>query len=105
MSEKINRREALQLGVGALAAAGAVPSLASQGKPLRIGFVGTGGRGTSLIRNVLKLDSVVIPALCDINKDHLARAQAVVEKAGQPKPEGYSRGEEDFRRLDRKSVV
>lgn len=105
MSERINRREAFQLGMAGLAAAGAVPTLAAQGKPLRIGVVGTGGRGTSLIRNLLKLDRVIIPALCDINKDHLARAQAVVEKAGQPKPEGYSRGEEDFRRLcDRRDL-
>jgi predicted dehydrogenase len=99
MSDKINRREALQLGMAGLAAAGAVPTLASQGKPLRIGVVGTGGRGTGLIGELLKLDNVEIPALCDINEKHLARAQEVVVKAGKPKPEGYSRGETDFKRL------
>ncbi len=99
MHDKINRREALQIGMAGLATAGAVPTLASQGKPLRIGVVGTGGRGTGLISELLKLDNVEIPALCDINEKHLARAQELVVKAGKPKPEGYSRGEEDFRRL------
>ncbi len=99
MTDKINRRDVLRLGAGGLAAAAAAPTLAEKGEPLRIGVVGTGGRGTSLIRELLKLDSVEIPALCDIDEERLARAQTLVTGAGKPKPEGYSRGETDFRRL------
>jgi predicted dehydrogenase len=68
-------------------------------KPVRIGMVGVGNRGTSLLRNFLDLPGVEVPAICDINEEHLARAVGLVEKAGQRSPEGYSRGVEDFRRL------
>ena len=40
-----------------------------------------------------------IPAVCDINQEHLERAQALVEKAGQKRPEGYGRDTEDYQRL------
>lgn len=68
-------------------------------KPVRIGFVGVGGRGTSLVRRLLKLEGVEIPAICDIDEDHLQRAQKLVMEAGQKKPVGYSRHETDFKRL------
>ena len=96
MAEAIDRRDLLKLGAAAgLSAATA----AAAPKPLRIGFVGTGGRGTGLIRNLLRIEGVELPALCDINEERLGRAQDLVEQAGQPRPEGYSRGETDFLRL------
>jgi predicted dehydrogenase len=64
-----------------------------------VGFVGVGGRGTGLLRQLLRLEGVQVPALCDIKEANLARAQDLVVKAGQPRPEGYSRSETDFRRL------
>jgi predicted dehydrogenase len=45
------------------------------------------------------MDGVEVPALCDIDQAKVERAQARVEKSGRGKPEGYSRGQEDFRRL------
>ncbi len=101
MAEKYGRRTALKLGAAAGfgLAAGMPAAPQSPAKPLRIGFVGTGGRGTGLIRNLLRLEGVEIRALCDINEERLARAQELVVKAGQPKPEGYSRSETDFHRL------
>ena len=72
---------------------------AAQGaRPTRVGLVGVGKRGSVHLRNLVGMD-VAIPAVCDVNADNLAAAVAVIEKAGAPKPEGYSRGEEDFRRL------
>ncbi|HUU26728.1 MAG TPA: Gfo/Idh/MocA family oxidoreductase [archaeon] len=71
---------------------------AEKGK-VRLGFVGVGNRGTYLLRTALDLEGVEIPAVCDIDKDHLERARRLVEKSGAGKPEGYSRGPEDFRRL------
>ncbi|MCP5115436.1 MAG: Gfo/Idh/MocA family oxidoreductase, partial [bacterium] len=44
-------------------------------------------------------EGVEIPALCDIDESRLARAQDLVQTAGQAKPEGYSRGDTDFLRL------
>ena len=70
-----------------------------QEKPVRIGVIGTGNRGTSLLRTILSLPGVEVPAVCEINETNLARAQGVVEKAGRTKAEGYSRGVEDYKRL------
>ena len=84
---------------GALAAVAASAQSASASRPFRIAVVGTGGRGTGHVRNLLKIEGVQIPALCDINEERLARAQGLVEKAGQPRPEGYSRGTTDYLRL------
>ena len=68
------------------------------GKPVRLGVVGTGGRGTSLIRIAASLPGVDFPALCDINQQNLARAQDLVMTSGRSKPEGYA-GEQDYKRL------
>ncbi len=67
-------------------------------KTVRLGVVGTGGRGTSLLQIAASLPGVEFPALCDINPQHLARAQDVAVTAGRSKPEGYT-SEEDYRRL------
>ncbi|MEO7653094.1 MAG: gfo/Idh/MocA family oxidoreductase, partial [Bryobacteraceae bacterium] len=62
-----------------------------------IGIVGAGNRGTTLLRTLLALPGVKVPAICDINEASLARAQGLAEKAGQARPDGYSSGVEDFR--------
>jgi predicted dehydrogenase len=77
-------------------AAGA--AMAAPQAPVRIGIVGTGGRGVSLLRILLRMDRVSVPALCDIDRQNLERAAALVEKSGRPAPETYA-GEEDYRRL------
>lgn len=102
MSETYNRREVLQAGTLAAVAAGnalAQQPKADEPKSIRIGIVGTGGRGTELLRNLVRLQGVKVPALCDINEKNLARAQDVVVRANMPKPEGYSRNETDWKRL------
>ena len=90
-----NRRDVLK---GAGLAAGVSFMVLPRGhaaeplKNVRVGIVGTGGRGTYLLSNLVRLEGVKVPALCDVNEAHLSHAQEVVTKAGQPKPEGYSRG-------------
>jgi predicted dehydrogenase len=71
----------------------------SDARPVRIGVVGTGGRGTGLLGILAGMEGLEFPALCDINVDNLARAQDVVVKAGHPKPEGYSRDEDIYEEL------
>lgn len=83
------------LGVAALATRPTPRPLSS----VRLGIVGTGSRGTSLLRELLKLAEVRVQAICDVDEAHLAHAQKLVVDAGHPKPEGYSRGPEDWRRL------
>ncbi len=72
---------------------------ATPDRPVRLGMIGMGSRGTVLLRLALMNEGLEIPALCDIDQDHLGRAQRLVERAGGPKPEGYSRGPEDWKRM------
>jgi hypothetical protein len=67
--------------------------------PVRIGYVGVGGMGSAHVQNLLKIEGVVIRAVCDIVPEKVARVQKWVVEAGQREPEGYSRGPTDFRRL------
>ena len=75
---------------------------ASKLQPLdvvRIGYVGVGGMGVNHVNNLLKIEGVEIRAVSDIVEAKVRRVQEMVVKTGQRKPEGYSRGETDFRRL------
>ncbi len=112
-----NRRDFLKLSAlsGAAVAMShlgtATPASSAESKPssnaaalrpidlVRVGFVGVGGMGTSHVMNLLQREGVEIRAVCDIIEGNVARIQDMVVKAGKPKPEGYSRGDTDFRRL------
>lgn len=61
-------------------AAGAEPA---QTDRVRLGVIGTGDRGRTLIRNILKTRNCVVAALCDDYEPHLGRARALVD-AGTP---------------------
>jgi predicted dehydrogenase len=99
----------LGLTLGRLGLAGAAPADAPEssfGVPkvapidsVRIGFVGVGGMGTNHLGNMLRIEGVEVRAICDIVEGKVAHAQDMVVKAGQPKPDGYTRGETDFQRL------
>jgi predicted dehydrogenase len=80
-------------------AAGAALRGAAPLQTVRMGLIGVGNRGFSHLRVLLSQDNLAFPAVCDTNPANLARAQAAVEKAGLPRPEGYGRDEEDFRRM------
>lgn len=66
---------------------------------VRIGYVGVGGMGTAHVANLIKIEGAEIVAVCDIVGSRVSRAQDMVEKAGFKRPEGYSLGELDFKRL------
>lgn len=73
-----------------------------KGQPIetvRIGFVGVGGRGTSLLRQLLRIDGCQVTAICDPILERVSRAQEMVKKAGFPEPVGYSRGDTDYERM------
>lgn len=75
--------------------------------PVRLGVIGTGNRGTSLLSTALGLRSpaVQVVALCDTDPAALERAQARVTKAGQPAPTPYTGSPDAFKRLcDRKDL-
>ena len=120
IQDHINRRDFIRkstlagagIALGSLSAVACSPQLlkgparpAPVAKPLdkvRIGYVGVGGMGTAHVRNLLKIKGAEIRAVCDIVGSKVTRVQDMVVKAGQAKPEGYSNGEQDFRRLCRR---
>ena len=115
MGTEYDRRDFLKLGatVGAGLVLGGVgfpggsaraqgapgPIKADPIDPVRIGFVGVGGQGTGHVNNFLKIDGVQVRAVCDLVEEKVARVQQLVQEAGQPKPEGYTRGKTDYLRL------
>lgn len=101
MSQRLDRRKMLRTGLGvALAAACAPPTTAAQDpKPIRLGVIGTGSRGTYLLGLALQA-GVEVPALCDIKQANLHRAIELVAKARDAKrPAGYSNGPKDYQRM------
>lgn len=68
-------------------------------KPLKLGFIGVGGRGSHHLDVSLGIAGVEVPAVCDINATRLHRAKRWVEESGRPTPRLYGNGPTDFKRL------
>jgi Oxidoreductase family, NAD-binding Rossmann fold len=66
---------------------------------VRLGIIGVGGRGSSLLTDLLAVENVEIKAICDLVPEKVAHAQKVAIDAGQPQPAGFSKGEWDFKNL------
>ena len=88
----------LALSQGNLAEAAAGDA---EARPVRLGVIGVGNRGTALLRALLEVPGTPIVAVCDREPKHRQRGQGIVEKARGLKPEAY----DDPRRvLDRADV-
>lgn len=61
---------------------------------VRVAFVGTGNRGTHLLRNMLQVPGVQVVATCDIVQERAENAAKLVAEAG-----GTARVWTDFRRM------
>ncbi len=101
MSLKIKRRAFLKSAISA-------GLLLSHNKPvkgrennetIRWGIIGAGNRGTRFLRDMLKMDGVEFSAICDINVESLNKALEIVKQSRNYKPDGYTRGPYDYRRL------
>ena len=67
---------------------------------VRIGIVGVGGRGSSLLQNFAAVENVEIPALCDLVKEKCVRGQQRLARAGQTAPvEIYAGSDHAFEAL------
>ncbi len=74
-------------------------------KTVRVAVIGTGNRGTALLRSLLAVEGVEIPALCDLNTDRLAYARKICVEAGQKEPEVYFKDEYSYKQLmDRENL-
>ena len=113
MSEKgMNRRDLLRaasLASAGLAVAQAAPQsaggksvsgMAFEGKQnVRLGLIGVGGRGNSLLGEFSAIPEVQVNALCDVVPDKCLKAQARLEKAGKKPPALYHSSETAFEQL------
>jgi len=108
---KTPRREFLRrVGAGAVAGA-AFPTILSgrvlgdaasapASERIRLGFIGVGGQGTSNLKGFLGQKAAEVVALCDVDKEHLAKA-AKVAGEGERKIATFG----DYRRmLDDKNI-
>ena len=98
-TRELNRREFIQAAGATLALSPLALADESPPKPARIAIIGVGGRGTGLLRIMLKMPNVEIPAICDINERNLKRGLGIAEKALGKRPEGYMKGPHDYRRM------
>ncbi len=102
----MNRRIFLKKNTAALAgtvAAGMLPASvraqsSTRKRAVRIGVVGTGNRARGLMRMLLGIEKVEIPAICDIKPSALKAAGDLVTGKGQPAPEAYT-GPTDYKKL------
>jgi predicted dehydrogenase len=104
MKKEINRRNFVKIttavtGGLALSHLGMAQSYFQEEKPLRIGFVGVGDRGSYHLDAALGIEGVIVPAVCDIKDGPLHRAKRWIEEAGQPSPTLYGKSETDFVRM------
>ena len=71
----------------------------------RIGFIGVGLRGRNHLHNLLLRKDVLVPAICDIDPDALAKSRELISSQGYPAAEEYSGSEYAYRDLlDRKDM-
>ena len=102
------RRNFLKIlaGTPALAALGVSAALKGpvRGGPVRVGFIGVGGQGRSLLSNVDPAFAEV-RALCDINPTSLARADEVLARSKQPPARHYAEWNEMLDKEDIEAVI
>lgn len=103
MTNELKRRDFMGFSAGALLATAARPGPAAaqdtSSRPIRLGFVGVGDRGSYHLDIALGIEGVEVPAVCDINPAVLYRSKRWIEDSGRPTPRLYGRGRTDFERL------
>ena len=106
MKEHVGRRGFLGTAAAGLAATAAdvaasqtVTQGSIDGRPVRIGFVGVGDRGSYHLDAALGIDGIEVPAICDIDDAYLHRAKRWIEASGKPVPRLYGKTKTDFERL------
>lgn len=84
---------------GAIAAIGLtvlptnIQALGINKKNVRIGIIGTGNRGTSLLRNLLAIEGNEVVAVCDLFQTRVDNAAELCVKAGKKRPKVYCKNE------------
>jgi len=99
-----DRRTFLATAAATAVVTGSLRSPLAKGSPLanaadtdrlRVGFIGVGNRGTSLLKNFLEAKLGDVVAVCDIKPENAKRAAGLVVGAGQKEPAAF----EDWKKL------
>jgi hypothetical protein len=69
---------------------------------VRVALVGCGGRGQSLLSDLLGIEKLEIKAICDVVPDRIAEAGALIAKKEKPAPAAFAKGDHDFENLCRR---
>jgi len=104
MSKSIARREFLGATAAGTLSVAMTSSRVARGvgpseKPVRLGIIGVGRRGTSLTNRLLPMKDIEILAVCDIDVRQVQNIQEIITKTGRTKPQGYAQGEEAYKQL------
>jgi myo-inositol 2-dehydrogenase / D-chiro-inositol 1-dehydrogenase len=104
---RLNRRRFLgcSAAAGLALSQGRIGEGAVEGRPVRVGVIGLGTRGTSLLRTLLELPGAPVVVVCDAEAKHRLRGQGIVEKATGGRPEGVERVGQVLERDDVDAVV
>lgn len=65
---------------------------------VRVGFIGLGGRGRSLLQELLACEGVHVTAIADVGEEAIAKATALIATAGHPAPLTFT-GADSWRKL------
>lgn len=103
----INRRRFLgcSAAAGLVLSQGRVVEGSNTSVPVRLGLIGLGTRGTSLLRTLLEMPDAQVVAVCDAEPRHRIRAAGIVEKARGARPELLERAGLVLERNDVDAVV
>ncbi|NEE33974.1 Gfo/Idh/MocA family oxidoreductase, partial [Streptomyces sp. SID7982] len=72
---------------------------------VRVGIIGLGNRGDSMIDLFLALPGVQVKAVCDTVRDKAEKAAKKVTAAGQPAPAIYAKDEHDYENLCKRGDI
>jgi hypothetical protein len=109
-NSRTDRRAFLRSGLSGIGGASlsqvAATAQTSSSTPVRIGVLGVGPRGQSLLRILLASHPALsVSAVCDIDESRARLAAEMVRKARGSAPAIYSRNEYDYRNLSERSDV
>jgi predicted dehydrogenase len=97
---QVTRRSFLKTSLVATAAlAAGRASAQDQAKPIRLGMIGMGSRGSSLLGNLLMFPEVEVRAVCDLLPDRAQNAAKKIEQQTRQRAEVYAGSELIWQKL------
>lgn len=108
MKNQLNRRAFVTWSAAssmAIHVTGVRSESAPEKRPVRVGIIGIGGRGCSLLQLLVKMERVFIKALCDIDPKRFDYANQLCQRAGHPIPDRYDQDEYAYEKLVRRDDI